>query len=198
MEDPDRKQYISPVAMSSKSHWPPPDTTITWLVTRFVLDSEVTKQINATPAQGNMTFDSYCFRFWSDKQITAISVQDNITCDLFHFGFWCDKHINSATSTFFWDITVCGPVKVKQRLGGTYCLQLQGWKTSWARTSMPPPFTLVCCGAYSLSLKREVISFSKTSQYAILHEFKRQLDVVVMQFIFHSSLCPTIDLTENT
>jgi hypothetical protein len=45
MADPGRMQYISPVAVSSKSHWPLLDTTITWLVTRFVWDSEVTNKL---------------------------------------------------------------------------------------------------------------------------------------------------------
>lgn len=36
--------YRSPAAVSGKSRWLPPGTKITWLVTHFVLDSEVRKE----------------------------------------------------------------------------------------------------------------------------------------------------------
>jgi hypothetical protein len=36
--------------------------------------------------------------------------------------------------TIFWDVTLCSPVDVHQRFGGTYCLHLQGQKVSTARS----------------------------------------------------------------
>jgi hypothetical protein len=36
-------------------------------------------------------------------------------------------------SKIFWDITLCSPLKVNRRFGGTYRLHLQGRNISWAR-----------------------------------------------------------------
>jgi hypothetical protein len=36
-------------------------------------------------------------------------------------------------STIFWDITLCSPLNVNRRFGGTYRLHLQGRRISWAR-----------------------------------------------------------------
>jgi hypothetical protein len=36
-------------------------------------------------------------------------------------------------STVFWDITLCSPLKVNRRFGGTYCIHLQCWSISRAK-----------------------------------------------------------------
>jgi hypothetical protein len=52
--------------------------------------------------------------------------------------------------TIFWNITLCSPLKVYPRFGGTYRL-----------LCLPPAFKLGTCSAYSTTLKMEVICSSK-------------------------------------
>jgi hypothetical protein len=52
-------------------------------------------------------------------------------------------------SCTFWDIILCTPLKINRRFGETYHLHLQG-RTSRARTSLQPVFTLVSFLAYSI------------------------------------------------
>jgi hypothetical protein len=70
-------------------------------------------------------------------------------------------------SSIFWDITLCSPLKVNRRCGGTSRLHLQGPKINQARnqreTCLPPEFTLVSCLAYSSTLKMEATYSSETS-----------------------------------
>jgi hypothetical protein len=84
-------------------------------------------------------------------------------------------------STIFWDITPCSPLSVNRRLGGTYCLHLQGKKNnvrgdklisksevSWvmrpngAQKSIHS-LLLASCLACSPTLKMEANIFSKMS-----------------------------------
>jgi hypothetical protein len=61
-------------------------------------------------------------------------------------------------STFFWDITLCSPLKVNLCFGGTCYLHFQDWRMSQA-----PAFMLVSCLAYYSTLKLEAICSSRTS-----------------------------------
>jgi hypothetical protein len=67
-------------------------------------------------------------------------------------------------STIFWDITPCSPLKVNQRFGGTYRLQLQGRisQATCQSESRCQAFTLVSWSTYA-TLKMEAICFSETS-----------------------------------
>jgi hypothetical protein len=63
-------------------------------------------------------------------------------------------------STIFWDTTLCSPLKVSRRFGGSYHLHFLGRRISRARNQglcLPPAFTLVSCAAYSSTQKMEAI-----------------------------------------
>jgi hypothetical protein len=73
-------------------------------------------------------------------------------------------------STVFWDITPCGPLKVKQYFGGPCHLNLQGQRICQARNQhesrwfcLPSIFMLVSWLAYSLIQKMEATCSSATS-----------------------------------
>jgi hypothetical protein len=73
-------------------------------------------------------------------------------------------------SSVSWDITPCGPLKVKQCFGGICHLSLQGQRICQARNwhesrwfCLPPIFTLVSWLAYSLTQKMEATCSSATS-----------------------------------
>jgi hypothetical protein len=63
-------------------------------------------------------------------------------------------------SAIFWNITVCGPLKVNQCFRGTFHLHLQGQRISQTRNQCERGCMQML--AYSLTLKMEVICSSKT------------------------------------
>jgi hypothetical protein len=102
----------------------------------------------------------FCIRNYNlTSQINTVSIVLIILKLSPHFSaFPLSFCLNTnQTSTIFWDITPCSPLKVNPR-SEEHRLHLQGRKIS-----LPPAFTLVSCSAYSSTLKIEAICFSETS-----------------------------------
>jgi hypothetical protein len=66
-------------------------------------------------------------------------------------------------SSIFWDITLCSPLKVNQRLGGTCHLHVQDRRISQERNQHEAElcYLLVSCFTYSSILKTELTRFSE-------------------------------------
>jgi hypothetical protein len=77
-------------------------------------------------------------------------------------------------SSIFWDIMLCGPLRVNRCFGGKCRLHLQGRIISQERNQhkirlyLPPALTLVSCFVYSSTLKME-----ETSSSEMLVDFQR-------------------------
>jgi hypothetical protein len=68
----------------------------------------------------------------------------------------------------FWDITPCGPFKVRRRFGRTYRLYLQGRKIGPSRNQhenrwQPEPSRKLSCLAYSYTLRMKALCSCETS-----------------------------------
>jgi hypothetical protein len=61
-----------------------------------------------------------------------------VPCFLYFLFIWsiivgCSRTVYRMKSATFWDITLCSPLKVTRRFGGTYRLHLQGQRMSQAK-----------------------------------------------------------------
>jgi hypothetical protein len=104
-------------------------------------------------------------------------------------------------STVFWDITLCSPLKVNRRFGGTYRLHLQGRRISRAinqqeavaspRLCWSTAFTLVSCSAYYSTLNMEAICSSETSVdfQRTTQRYIPEDNILNSQFVYAYHLC---------
>jgi hypothetical protein len=104
-------------------------------------------------------------------------------------------------NTIFWDITSCSPLKVNWNFGGIFRLNFQGREISLARNQresrpcLPPTLTLVCCSAYSSTLKIEAkcsselsIDFQRTTRRYIQEDSAALISKIPQILLFFFSL----------